>query len=125
MSSNTAYLDPERDRVDYETSDAAFDRLAFAERALRVLGPLGLRVALCPARVRLTVETGRLGASAPGVRWALVAIPPMASRRAIAVALAAAAGERITPFALDALIAEEEGTPRDAPAVGVRGILGA
>src|SRR5262249_8331368 len=91
-----------------ESSTEVFDRLGFAERALRALGPRGLRVALGSARVRLHVETGRLGASAPGIRWAFVAIPPTASRRSIALALAAAAGERVIPYALDALLAETD-----------------
>jgi hypothetical protein len=84
-----------------ETSDERFDRTAFAMRALDLLRPSHVRIAVCEGR-RLRVETGRLWGRGPGARWAVLAVPPKASRRAIATAVAELAGSAV-PYAWDVL----------------------
>jgi hypothetical protein len=120
-------LDVGSDRVVDETSDERFDRAAFARRALELVQPRRTTVAICEGAARMRVESGRMwgrprapadGASvvdaAHGVeRWALLAIPPRASRRAIALAVAQLAhGHRA--YALDVLMGEA-GASDEAP----------
>jgi hypothetical protein len=104
----------ERELAEVESSTERFDRLAFAERALRLVRPPHTTVALCPgpsgARARVKVEAGRAwgkGAGtdrdgAPIERWAIVSVPPTASKRAIAAAVAGLAGAH-EPYVLDVL----------------------
>ncbi len=93
----------ERELAAVESSSERFDRIAFAERALALLRPPRTRVALCEGRTRVRVEAGRAWGRATGERWAIVSVPPNASRRAIAVAVAELA-ERPLPYALDVLL---------------------
>jgi hypothetical protein len=79
----------ERERAVDETTDEPFDRAAFARWALDLLAPPETTVAICEGARRLRVESGRLwGRPSPAARWALLALPPNASRRAIALAVA-------------------------------------
>jgi hypothetical protein len=89
-----------------ETSSERFDRVAFAERALALVRPANTRVAICEGRTRITVESGRAWGRAADARWALVTVPPAASRRAIAVAALTLAGPSPEPYALDVLLAD-------------------
>lgn len=91
----------ERDRVLDETSDERFDRKEFALRALDLVRPSGVTVAVCDGS-RVRVETGRNWRGAPAGRWALLAVSPRASRRAIATAVAELTGAP-EPYALDVL----------------------
>jgi hypothetical protein len=93
----------ERERALDETSDERFDRKAFAMRALDLVRPAGVTVAVCDG-ARMRVETGRNWRGAPARRWALLAVPPGASRRAIATAVAELTGSP-EPYALDVLFA--------------------
>jgi hypothetical protein len=95
------------DRVEiaHEVSDEIFDRLAFAHRALDLVCLRRTRVALLEGRDSVHVEAGRWWGRADGARWALLAIPPRASRRAIAVAVASLSEEH-APWALDLLLRE-------------------
>ena len=109
-------LDVGSDRVVDETSDERFDRAAFARRAIDLVQPRRTTVAICEGASRMRVESGRMwgrpraeradaGVRADDAveRWALLAIPARASRRAIALAVAQLArGPR--PYALDALM---------------------
>jgi hypothetical protein len=107
-------LDIGSDRAVDETSDERFDRGAFARRAIEIVRPRRTTVAICEGASRLRVESGRLwrrplpAPRDPGdgdERWALLAIPADASRRAIALAVAGLAhGARA--YALDVLIHE-------------------
>src|SRR5271169_5025326 len=100
---NAAHIEPERERAVDETSDEGFDRTAFARRALDIVRPLGTTVAICEG-ARLRVDSGRAWGHAAGQRWAVLAIPSHASRRAIALAVAELA--RVPPpYALDVLLA--------------------
>jgi hypothetical protein len=112
---NVAFVEPERARSVDETSDESFDRAAFARRALDLVRPRARTVAICEGAARMRVESGRVwGARQHGpaeaarrdavVEWAVLAIPPRASRRAIALAVAELAGVP-PPYALDVLFA--------------------
>src|SRR5438309_106056 len=83
----------ERELAAVESSNERFDRLAFAERALRLVRPPHTTVALCEGRARVKVEAGRAwGQAERAARWAVLSVPPNASKRAIAVAVAGLAG---------------------------------
>jgi hypothetical protein len=69
-----------------ETDDEPFDRVAFARRALHLVRPRAAIVAICEGASRMRVESGRLWGRGDE-RWAMVAVPPRASRRAIALAV--------------------------------------
>jgi hypothetical protein len=94
----------EHDHARAETSAEAFDRVAFAERALTLLRPPPrTTIAICQGRARVHVLTGPTWGK-PGERWAMISVPPTASRRAITLALAELA-DRTLPWALDVLLA--------------------
>ncbi len=110
-------LDVGSDRVAGETSDEHFDRAAFARRAIDILEPSRTTVVICEGASRIRVESGRIWGR-PRERWALLAIPTHASRRAIAFAVAElAVGTRA--YALDVLMDEAriptEPTPSSEP----------
>ena len=101
---DAGYLYEERRRIAY--GDERFDRLKFAMRALRILRPRGMKVAVYEARFDVRVEQGRdfaRGADAKA-SWAMVGIPPHASREHIALALAELAGVSRVPFVIDVLL---------------------
>jgi hypothetical protein len=98
------HFEPRQDLATDETSDEAFDRMEFARRALELVRPPRTTVALCGGAARMRVEHGRNWGRGSGERWAVLAIPPRASRRAIALAVAELA--RVPPpYALDVLFA--------------------
>ncbi len=97
-------LQPERE-ID-ETSGERFDRTAFARRALELVNPPRTTVAICEGASRMRVASGRLWGRAQedaSERWALLAIPQHASRRAIALAVAELA-HLPRPYVLDVLM---------------------
>jgi hypothetical protein len=101
-------LGPRPDSAEYELereewSLEAFDRVAFVHRALDLLRPPKTKVVICPGR-HLRVEAGRAWGEGPGQRWALVSVPPRASRRALALAIAELMGPDARPWALDVLL---------------------
>jgi hypothetical protein len=101
---NATHLAPEREEAVDETSDEAFDRAAFARRAVDIVRPPRTTVAICEGATRMRVESGRAWGLGPDDRWAMLAIPPRASRRAIVLAVAELA--RVPPpYALDVLFA--------------------
>ena len=120
-------LDVGSDRVADETSDESFDRTAFARRAIDLVKPRRTTIAICEGATRMRVESGRLWGHARrdeataradatlspeaddgSERWALLAIPAHASRRAIALAVAQLA-RRPGAYALDVLMGEAGG----------------
>jgi hypothetical protein len=111
MKNHVLEIAREPEREESETSTESFDRMAFAERALALLRPPNTRVALIESRYRVVVEAGRAWGRGEDARWAMVGIPPHASRRAIAMAVAALAGEAREPYAIDVLLAETEPEP--------------
>jgi hypothetical protein len=98
----TLAVDPREDRDDGVFE--AFDRMAFAQRALDLVQPRKMRVAVCGKSSRLRVEVGRDWGEPEGARWALVAIPDTASRRSIALAIAELADCETQPYVLDVLL---------------------
>jgi hypothetical protein len=93
----------ERRATRWASSEERFDRIEFAMRVLRILSPPGLRIAVYERYHELTVERGRPLASGPS--WAMIGIPPHASREHIALALAELAGVARVPFMVDLLAA--------------------
>src|SRR5579859_7204901 len=92
----------EEDRILEEVSAESFDRVAFAHRALDLLRPRRMTIAVCEGVYRLRVEGGRLWGKGEGERWAIVSVPPTASRRAIALAMTTLAGAGAAdPYVLD------------------------
>jgi hypothetical protein len=98
-----------------ESSTESFDRLAFAERAVALVKPLRMRVAICEGSRRIHVEGGRQWGASTGSRWAVVSIPANASRRAIAAAVLALHDGTARAWALDVLMMEL------GPSVSARG----
>jgi hypothetical protein len=98
-----AHVAREREHAVDETSDETFDRVAFARHALDLVRPRARTVAICEGGLRMRVESGRLWGET-SAEWAMLAIPPRASRRAIALAVAELACVP-PPYALDVLFA--------------------
>jgi hypothetical protein len=100
----TRYVIVDAERRSYGRTFERFDRIAFAMRALRILRPERLRVAVY-SRIRdLRVERGRDLETGGNHHFALLGIPPDASRESIAHALAELAGLAQTPFVIDLLV---------------------
>jgi hypothetical protein len=81
-----------------------FDRIAFALRALEILKPRGMTVAVFAGRFDLQIERGRDWGGGPDATWAMVRIPPDASREHIILALTQLSGVPATPWLLDTLL---------------------
>jgi hypothetical protein len=93
----------QRRRVEHHDSES-FDRLAFAMRALDVLRPKRLRVALYRTRSSMQVEVVN-DLAREGYRVASVGIPDHASAAHIAYALAEIAGVTSVPYAVQMMLA--------------------
>ena len=106
MRNHVAEITREPELEGSETSSERFDRMAFAEHALSLVRPANTRVALAEGRSRVVIESGRAWGRAENARWVMLCVPPMASRRAIALAVAGLAGPMRAPYALDVLLAE-------------------
>ena len=71
-----------------------------------------MTVAVCAGKTRLRVEAGRLWGRGPKETWAIVSVPPTASREAIALAVSRLGMTCSGPYALDVLLAQAaERTP--------------
>jgi hypothetical protein len=97
---------PEPNELVYDRDARDFDRVAFAMRALERLAPKRMTVAVYPSSVLLRVQRGR-DFRAAGASWAIVGVPPHASREYIAYALAELAGVESVPYAVQMLLAED------------------
>jgi len=89
-------------------SAEVFSRIAFALRILDILRP-NLDVTVYEAVRRLQIRRGRQWSPGGPAPWALVAIPPRASRYGIAYSLAELAGKAHHPYVVD-LIAVAQST---------------
>jgi hypothetical protein len=98
-------IDPWHQLEYHDPSD--FDRIAFAMRALRRLRPSHMKVAVYSAVSALRVESGRDHRRGDDARWAIVGIPPHASREHIAYALASLLGVAEVPYAVQLVLAGE------------------
>lgn len=88
-----------------ERATENFDRIAFAERALELVRPPRTTVAICEGGARVNVVAGRQWGKGPGARWAVVSVPPDASRRAVATAILGLHGGAVRAWSLDVLMA--------------------
>lgn len=102
------FVDPYRLYERHDPDD--FDRLAFAMRALGLIRPRGMTVAVYRRSHDLRVDQG-CDLACDGATWAMVGIPPHASRENIAVALAELAGLDGSAYIVDVLIAEGSREP--------------
>jgi len=98
----------ERRRTLRSTGWRARDAMAFARRALSILAPREVSVALYEGRFDLRVEQGRDWNGRPDTRWAMVAIPPGETPERIAVVLAELAGVAHVPYVIETLLAAVE-----------------
>jgi hypothetical protein len=104
---NTRYEEiAPRQQLEYR-DPTEFDRLAFAMRALRRLRLGRMKVVVYPAVSTLRVESGADYRRGAGATWAIVGIPPHASREHIAYALVELAGVASVPYAVQVLLAED------------------
>lgn len=103
MTLHFEFVDPYRIYEHRDPDD--FDRLAFAMRALRVIRPHGMSVAVYRRSRDVSVERG-CDLACDGATWAMVGIPAHASRETIAVALAELAGLGDSPYVVELLVAE-------------------
>ena len=91
---------------DFELRDAAgFDRIAFAMRALRILRPPKMKVVVYERVRDLHIEKAADLSAGPGRSYAVVGIPPHASREHIAYRLAELAGAEQVPYMVALLTA--------------------
>jgi hypothetical protein len=98
--------------VDDEGSRERFDRIAFATRAVEIIRPRRMTVCVCQAKSKLSVQSGRTWGRHPEETWAIVSVPPTASRKAIALAVSRLGmiGET-EPYALDVLLSRSADIP--------------
>src|SRR5258706_15389430 len=101
------YVEIARDResVLVETSTERFDRQAFARWVVDLVRPEKTTVAICEGIARVHIEAGRAWGRAPGERWAVLSVPPEASKRAIAMAVSQLV-RAPAAYALDVLMSE-------------------
>lgn len=97
-------IDPQR-RLEHRDAEP-FDRIAFAMRALDLLRPKRMTVAVYPAVSSMRVEQER-DLRREGATTAIVGIPPHASREHIAYALAELAGVASVPYTVQVLLAAD------------------
>jgi hypothetical protein len=97
------YLVVEEQRRLDQSSNEQFDRIAFAMRALRVLRPR-LTVAVYPRARELHVERGRDLSGGPDASFAMLGVPPDASREHIALAIAELGDDRQSPLLVELLL---------------------
>ena len=111
----SVYQIEEKRSIARERSGPPFDRIAFALRALELLKPRGMTVAVFTGRFDLQIERGRDWGRGPDATWAMVRIPPDASREHIVLALTELSGLPATPWLLDTLLSHHGLGERDAP----------
>jgi hypothetical protein len=91
------------DAIDYED----FDRIGFAMRALEVLAPPHMTVAVYPGCIDVNIVRGRDLSRGAGASWAIVGIGRRVTRQRILLALAELAGHAKSPFVVDLLLAAD------------------
>ena len=94
----------DRREITLEDDDTSFDRVAFAMRALRLIKPPHMTVAVFEGRQHLRTDKGRNLQGGPKSSWGIVSVPPHASRADIAVAIATLAGKSDDPYVLDLIL---------------------
>jgi hypothetical protein len=94
-------------RIEAYRSVERFDRIAFAMLLLSKVPLHRMTVAVYERRGDLRVERGRRMPQSP--TWAMIGIPPYASREHIALAVAEIAGVARVPFVVDLLARQCDG----------------
>lgn len=92
--------------IHYARDARSFDRIAFAMRALRLLRPNHMTVAVYESITTLRIESMLDLRRRDGSTQATVGIPPDASREHIAYALAELAGKAEVPYVVELLLAD-------------------
>lgn len=105
--SKPAHVWIDRNEITLTEDDASFDRIDFAMRALRLVKPPSMTVAVFEGRKAVRTETGRNLRAGPNASWGIVSVPPHASRADIAVAVAALADKSGDPYVLDLILRTE------------------
>lgn len=100
----SVYVLEEKRFIARQGSGESFDRIAFALRALEILKPRGMTVAVFQGRFGLQIERGRDWGRGPDATWAMVRVPPDASRESIILALTELSGLPAAPWLLDTLL---------------------
>jgi hypothetical protein len=100
----SVYVIEEKRLIARDRGGESFDRIAFALRALEILKPRGMTVAVFHGRFDLKIERGRDWGGGPNATWAMVRIPPDASREHIILALTELSGLPAAPWLLDTLL---------------------
>lgn len=85
-----------------------FNRMRYARRVLDALRPDRVDVLLVQGVTELRVERGHRWGHPIGHTWAMVTVPPVATREEIALALMELAGSLTEPYVLHALLALDE-----------------
>jgi hypothetical protein len=111
----SVWIVEERREIARELGHERFDRIAFALRALEILKPRGMTVAVFHSRFSLRIERGRDWSGGPEATWAMVAVPPDATRENIVLALTELSGLPVTPWLLDTLLSHRALGERDTP----------
>ncbi len=89
-----------------QRSTESFDRMAFAERAVALVRPPEVTVAICQGARRVRLFGGRQWGAPAGHRWAILSVPHDASRQAIAKAVLELGATGAKPWTLDVLVQE-------------------
>ncbi|HNS99052.1 MAG TPA: hypothetical protein PLJ27_24050 [Polyangiaceae bacterium] len=102
-----AHIWIDRKQVIYHDDDRSFDRISFALRALRLVMPAEMTVAVCEGRHAVWTDQGKNLRAGNDARWGILSVPPHASRVDIAIAVAQLAGKTEDPFIIDMLLHHE------------------
>jgi hypothetical protein len=105
----SAWVREEYRRLVLSDRPTTFDRIGFAMRALEILKPRDVTVAVYEGRNEVEVERGRAWGRGPKKEWAMVSIPNHASRESIAIALAKLAGVAEVPYVIETLLLADAG----------------
>jgi hypothetical protein len=104
----------ERRRFARDAGIERFDRVAFALRTLEILKPRNMTVAVYQGRFELRIERGRHWGGPRGATWAMMSVPPDASREDIVFSIAELSDTPLTPWMLSTLLADPAPGERDA-----------
>jgi hypothetical protein len=79
--------------------------VAFAIRALRMVMPAEMTVAVFEGRFAVRANKGRDFGRGSNATWGMLAVPAHASRAEIALAVASLAGREQDPYVIDLILA--------------------
>jgi hypothetical protein len=99
-----AHIWIDRHEITYEKDHSSFDRLAFAMQALRLVTPPTMTVAVFEGCKSLRMMRGRDLRAGHRASWALLCVPPHASRIELALAVASVVGKTDDPYVLELIL---------------------